>query len=272
MKRIFDRKNINLFLLLYTIITIGVSIYNLLLNNNYDYLGYWHEIYRAIFLMFIILLFDIIRNFSFKKSLWSLLEELLPLLLCLLLFGLAMYLKGDLSLDKILNYILYALGILIGLALLFALYQSLKTYLINMFKGKKKYFSFMSLLLIVLLVIPIIVYYYVNKDNNTLKYLVSFNWYIVGIVLILIVCLALLLSTRLKDEISGLNIVFILLYYFAWVFIILNRIDIYTIQIMQALGFANLLIYELTNNFKHCIPFTLISYLLMFIGCSYFFK
>ena len=271
MKKIFNSKNMNLFVLLFTICTIGVSIFNLIRGVGYDYLGYWHAIYRALFLLFLIVLIDVFRSFSFKNSLWGLLSQLLPLLLIALAFAFIRYLDGSLDFNNLLRYILYAIGFVAAIALIMALCRSIMAYITRMFKGKKKYFSFMSLLLIVLLIIPMFIYYYFNTTGNILFNVFENRWILIGTIFLGLVFVVLLLSTKLKDTISVLNIVFLVLYYIFWLIITYIVIGVVFTQIVLGLLFVCLLIYELTNTFHHCIAFTVISYLLLFIGFIYYF-
>lgn len=76
MKKLFSKKNLYLFFMLYTLLTIAVSVYNLFFKSSYDYLGFWHEIYRFFFLLALLFTLNIITNFNFKKGFKSVIAKL----------------------------------------------------------------------------------------------------------------------------------------------------------------------------------------------------
>lgn len=275
MNKIFSKRFFNLFCLIYTILTLVVSIYNLILGQNYDYLGYYHEIYRAFFVLFILLLADFISNFSLNKSLSYYLSKLLPLLLTFLAFGALLYYRGDLDIDlsDIRKVLMYVVGFILALILLLALIKTLATWLNNIFKSnKKKYFSFMSLLLLALILLPIIAYHFIFINNNPLENILSSRWYAFGLIFFGLLVFCLLLSTKFKDNISFLTVFFLIIYYIFWFVIMIGRLNIYTFEIMQTMGFITILVYSIQNRFDHCIPISIIVYILIFVGALFFFK
>ena len=107
----FKKKNLYLFCVLYTILTIGLSVFHFINGTIYDDLGYDHELFRAIFLFILLTTFYAIRHFKFNKLVDSLLS-FWPLLLGLLLFLYLRYKAGDISFDTLKKWLLF---LLIGL-------------------------------------------------------------------------------------------------------------------------------------------------------------
>lgn len=273
MKKLLNKKNLAIFFMLYTLLTIAVSIYNLLRGNVYDYLGFWHEIYRVFFLLICLLIFNIIKNFNFKKGLKSILDNIFPLLLALLAFIGLLYFKGDLDLDTIKKLLMYFILAVVAIALLKAMYSTLNTWIKNVFLSKKKkYFSLSSLLLIFLLLLPCFIYFLVHGFNILTNLFKTNNFYLAGLIFFMLLIVALLISTKYKDSISLDVIILLLVYYISWFVIGFNNFNVFTICIMQVLGFLVLLMYEIHNNFEHCIPFSILIIILISIGSYFYFK
>lgn len=271
MKKLFTKKNLYIFFLLYFLLTISVSIYNLITGREYDNLGYWHEIYRFFFILFVLLTFDIIKNFSFKRGLKSILDRLWPLLLCLLAFVLLLYIKGDLDINLLKRIILYSLGIILAIILFRWMYQTLKVWFKRMFApNKKKYFSFSSLLIIVLLLIPVFIYTSIN--DYSFAYIITNRFYLASIIVFILICIALILSENNNDSFSLLSIIILLLYYISWFILSYSKANITSVFIMQILACATLFAYENHNSFNHCVPFTVLLLILMSTGAYYWFN
>ena len=265
MKKYFTKKNLYTFFLLYFVLTIGVSIYNLVSGNNYDYLGFWHEIYRVFFVLFVLLTLDIIRSFSFKRGLKGILDKLWPLLLCLLSFVLLLYLKGDLDTDILKKILLYVLGLIIGIILFRWIYTTLKVWFRNIFApNKKKYFSFSSLILISLLLVPAIIYMLANKIG--FNSVISNRWYLMSMIVFALLSFGLLLSANNDDPIPVLTIIQVLLCYISWFILGYGSAGITSVFIVQVLASISLLSYENYNKFNHCVPVTILLFILMSIA------
>ncbi len=269
MKQFFRKQNILTFFLIYGILTIAVSLFYLIAGIQTDPLGYWHEIYRFFFVLILLLLFDFIRNLSLKKSCRSFLGQLLPLLIALLGFGAVLYLKGDIGLDRIIRYLMYFLAAVIGIFLLRAVFNALRSWLKNLFSGKRKiYFSFMSLLLLVILAIPFGIYILIIRSRSFV-YLSGNGWYLASLIVLVLVLIGLFLSQNPTDEFNPLTIILILCYYVIWFLIGYYGITKFRIILMQLSGCGILLAYENHNGFHHCIALTMLLALLSGIA-AYF--
>lgn len=259
--------------MLYTLLTIAVSVYNLFFKSSYDYLGFWHEIYRFFFLLALLLTLNIITNFNFKKGFKSILDNLLPLLLTLLAFGLLLYFKGDLDLDMIKKLLTYLIMVVVCLALLRSIYYALKTWIKETLLSKrKKYLSLVSLLLIFLIILPCLIYYFIHGFSNLTSLFKTNNYYLAALILFVLLIIALSISFKNKDEISLDVIIGLLFYYILWFVIGFNNLNVYTIEIMQLLGFIVLLLYEKHNNLDHCVPISIFIIVLISIGAYIYFK
>ena len=273
MKKLFSKKNLYLFFLLYTLLTLAVSIFNLAAGKERDPLGFWHEIYRFFFLLILLLLIDMIRSFSFRKGIRSILDRLWPLLLSLLAFGVLLYLKGDLDLDMLKKGLLYLLALIAGLILLSAMYSTMKVWLRNMLSAsKKKYFSFRSILLTVLILIPWFLYFMINTHLDLDQLLMGNAWYFASAVVFVLAAAGLLLTQNEEDMLSVLTLILLLLYYIFWFMIGYGRADMALVMIMQTAGCAAMLAYENENRFTHCIPFTILLLILLTAGAYFYFK
>ena len=273
MKKIFSKKNMYIFFLLYTLLTISVSIYNLIFNGNYDELGFWHEIYRFFFLLALLFGLNIIKNFNFKKGFKSILDNLLPLLLTLLAFAGLLYFKGDLDLDMLKRLLMYLLFAIIAFALLRSIYSTFKTWIKDTLLSKrKKYFSMQSLIILLLLLLPIMIYYLVHGFDRLLVIFRTNNWYIGALILFILLVIALLISFNSKDQISLDIIICLLVYYIVWFVIGFNNLNIYTIELMQLIGFIVLFLYEKHNKLDHCVPLSLLIIVLISIGAYFHFN
>ena len=118
MRNLFTFKNLGIFSLIYTIITIIVSIVNIFRGNNYDPMGYWHEIDRALILLLLFILFFTIKYFHFSKNIANMLSQLLPLLLALLAYATLLNFRGFIPLDLFKKILFYTLLALLGFFLL----------------------------------------------------------------------------------------------------------------------------------------------------------
>ena len=265
MKKIFRKKNVLLFFLIYGILTVLVSLFHLISGTQADPLGYWHEIYRFFFVLILMLLYDFIRNLSFRKNWKSFLEQLIPLLLALAGFAAVLYLKGDIDLKRIRDLLMYFISGLIGFLLLRAIFNALRDWFRNLFSGRKKiYFSFMSLLLLVILMIPpMIDLLFIHSLTGTkiLNY-----WYIAAAVIGILLLIGLFLSQNQTDEFDPLTIILILVYYVLWFLIGYNGVSFLSILLMQLSGCGILLAYENHNEFHHCISLTMLLALLLTIA------
>ena len=268
MKKLFRKKNILVFFLIYGILTLLVSLYHLIIGRNADPLGYWHEIYRFFFVLILLLLYDLLRNLNLKRNWKSFLEQLLPLLLALAGLGLVLYLKGDLDLSRIATILGFLIGALIGLFFLRAIVKSLYNWLRSIFSGRKKiYFSFISLLLLVILFTPIVIYLLINRGIDLMKVFRDSVWYLASVILFLLLMIGLFLSGNQTDEFDPLTIILILLYYVSWFFIGYQGALFTHVLVMQILGCGVMLAYENHNGFHHCIPMTMLLTLLLSIAC-----
>ncbi len=267
MKKLFKKKNILTFFLIYGILTLLVSLYHLILGRNADPLGYWHEIYRFFFVLILLLLYDLLRNLNLRRNWKTLFEQLLPLLLALAALGLVLYLKGDLDLKQVGRILMYILAGLIGIFFLRAIVQSLVNWLKSLFSGRKKvYFSFMSLLLLIILIVPIVIYLLINADLDLIGIFRRNTWYLASLILFLLLSIGLFLSSNETDEFDPLTIIAILSYYVLWFLIGYQGPQTVRILFMQLLGCGSMLAYENRNRFHHCIPMTMLLALLLSIA------
>ena len=108
MKYFLSSKVLKLYCILYTLISIAVNIYCLIIGH--DYTGLWHNIDRAIVLYLVMLLIVLLAHIKFNKKLINLLIYFLPLLLSLLAYSYLLYLRGIISEDLLIKLLLLVLN------------------------------------------------------------------------------------------------------------------------------------------------------------------
>ncbi|MDO4500463.1 MAG: hypothetical protein Q4B60_04235 [Erysipelotrichaceae bacterium] len=267
--RLFNRKNIFLYCVLYFILTIGVSLYNLFKGVVHDPLGYYHEIYRAIFLFLVMALIDAIKNFSLKKGLINSLLEFWPLLLGLGLYALAEYKRGKLPLNLLKDYLW---KFLIGLILLLLLIGILSTILKMLSSAKKIYFSITGLLYSLLLLSPAIIWLLVKGKNNTLYYLFTSRVYLIALIFFGLLIFTFLLTNTLKIRIDAVTIVFLVFYYICFTVLFFVEAKFYLVALLELCFFISTIAYSSNNRLSTSVVLSFIYYVLILLGSLMFYK
>ena len=125
MKNIFNFRNLGIYSLIYTIVTLAVSIFKLTNGINYDPLGYWHDIDRAFVLFIIFVAVLTIKYFRFSKYIGNILSQLLPLILSILAYLFLLYLRDIVSPDIFKKLLFYSLVFFIAFFLLKWLFNTI---------------------------------------------------------------------------------------------------------------------------------------------------
>ena len=267
----FKKKNLYLFCVLFTILTIGLSIFHFINGTIYDDLGYDHELFRAIFLFILLTTFYAIRHFKFNKLVDSLLS-FWPLLLGLLLFLYLRYKAGDINFDTLKKWLLYILIGLLAILLISAIIATLIKYIKDNLSGKHKlYFSISGTVLLSLLVAPVLLWY-LFKGEFILFRLMGTSWYLFGIPPLIFIVFCILLTRKFNTQIPILSYVLIFIYYCVFVIMYFSQVNIYAIEILQTIMCAAVLVYVLSNNLYNSVLFLIVLYILIFTGALIFFN
>lgn len=266
----FKKKNIYLYCLIFTVITICLSIFNFVNGSAYDSLGYYHELYRAIALFIFMSFIYAIRHFNFNKLVDSLLS-FWPLLLGLLLLIYFIYKEGNLSSDVLKKWLLILLFSIIGIILLFALISTLSKYLKDSVKGKSKlYFSMYGCLMTVLSGLPLILWKIFN-GNSTLYRMFNTSYYLFSLIPLSLLVLSVLLSRKTKNVFTTLIYIILAVYYILWTIAYYSPFNIYLIQFIQIALLIAFVIYVLDNKMYTSLIYLIAFYICIFIGTLNFF-
>ena len=270
MKYFLSSKVLKLYCILYTLISIAVNIYCLIIGH--DYTGLWHNIDRAIVLYLVMLLIVLLAHIKFNKKLINLLLYFLPLLLSLLAYSYLLYLRGIISEDLLIKLLLGTLILYAGLALISSIWKGIKNTSKSLVNGRSALkFSPQGLLIVVLIVLPILLWYLINGKDNILFNLVNSYLYIVGAILFVIICIALLLSNNSKDKISIPVYVMLIVYYICFILCFFDVVNVFTVEILQICAGIALIIYELQNRSYVALILTIITLILIIYACLSFF-
>lgn len=274
MKRFFTFKNLGIFSLIYTIITIVVSIINIIKGQNYDSLGYWHEIDRALILLLLFILFFTIKYFHFSSNLANMLSQLLPLLLALLAFASLLHFRGFIPLDlfkKILFFSLLALFCFFLLKWLFNTFFNLIDTLSKSKSLNKIRFELLGFLLILLLILPFALYFIFKEDPSFIKIYTDNLFYIIIFILLIILAIGILLTTKRKNKVGYAEFIMIIIYYIFFILLYFDFINIYLILLLQFFGLMPIIIYSLRNKYSFNVALAVFIYLIMILSSLKYF-
>lgn len=272
MKYFFNAKILKLYCIFYTLITIAVNIYCLIIGH--DYTGLWHNIDRAIVLYLVMLLIVLIIHFRFKNKLINSLIHFLPLFISLLLYGYLLFIRGIIAKDLLLKIALAFLILYVGLALIGSLWKAIKNTsksIINSNSRKNLSFSPSGLLMIILIILPIILWIIIKGKDNLLFDLINNNLYLIAGILFLIISLGLLLSTNKNEKFDFSVLIFIVIYYICFLLCFLDVINVFIIQIGQVAACIALIIYEIRNKAYFSLSFIIAFAIIIFIACINYF-
>lgn len=274
MKNIFNFKNLGIYSLIYTIVTLAVSIFKLINGINYDPLGFWHEIDRACVLFIIFLLVLTIKYFRFSKYIGNILSQLLPLILAILGYLFLLYLRNIVSPDIFKKLLFYSAVFFIAFFLLKWLFNTIFNLIDTLSRSKalnKMRIELWGLLIIILLLIPFGIYFFFKEDTSFIKnYCNSYLSYLTGVLLI-ILFLGILLTTKKKNKTGAPEIIMIIIYYFFFILFFLNIINIYVVLAIELFGLLSIVLYSIRNNISFNTALGLFIYLLMILRALYYF-
>ena len=272
MKYFFSSKVFKLYCILYTLITIAVNIYCLIIG--YDYADLWHNIDRAIVLYLVMLFIVLLMHISFKGKLISLLGYFLPLLLSLLAYAYLLYLRGIISQGLLLKLAIGALMLYAGLAILGSIWTGLKNTSKSLLSSRsmnKLSFEPYGLLIIALIILPMVLWHFLRGKENLLGQLAYTRFYLIAAILFLIVILGLLLTDKTNNKIPVASFIFIIVYYIFFILCFSNVINVFIVEIMQLCAGIALMIYEIRNRCYLSLFVTIIILIMIFYACLSFF-
>lgn len=267
--KIFNRKNIFLYCLIYTILTIGVSIYNLIRGQVYDSLGYYHEIYRALILALVLMILYYLTHFSFKRDFISSLLEMWPLLLVLLALWALNLLDGFVDVDLLKKYLLYGLLFLLGLIVLSILLKTLSKTIQALLKGSRKLMiSFVGLLFVVIMLLPLVLLKAVIPFSESQIASLKGPLYIIAFIFLVLSCLCVILVTNTKNTIKPLCVTFIVVYYIIWLIVLLSEINLTALILLVISFFIPFMIYCINNAHGYSLLMLFIFEILEIVALS----
>ena len=274
MKNIFNFRNLGIYSLIYTIVTLAVSIFKLTNGINYDPLGYWHEIDRAFVLFIIFVAVLTIKYFRFSKYIVNILSQFLPLILSILAYLFLLYLRGIVSPDIFKKLLFYSLVFFIAFFLLKWLFNTIFNLIDSLSRSKalnRMRIELWGLLIIILLLIPFGIYFFFKEDSSFIvNYCNSYLSYLTGVLLIILL-LGVLFTARKKNKTGAAEIIMIVIYYFFFILFYLNIINIYVILAIELFGLLSIVLYSVRNSISFNTALALLIYLLMILRALYYF-
>lgn len=272
MKYFFSSKVFKLYCILYTLISIAVNIYCLIIGH--DYADLWHNIDRAIVLYLVMLFIVLLMHISFKGKLINLLGYFLPLFLSLLAYAYLLYLRGIISQSLLLKLAIGALMLYAGLAILGSIWTGLKNTSKSLFNSKSMNnlsFEPYGLLIIALIVLPMILWHFLRGKENLLGQLAYTKFYLIAAILFLIVIIGLLLTSKRNNKIPVGSFIFIIVYYICFILCFFNVVNVFIVEILQVCAGIALMIYEIRNKCYLSLFTTIIIIIMIFYACLSFF-
>lgn len=274
MRNLFTFKNLGIFSLIYTIITIIVSIVNIFRGNNYDPMGYWHEIDRALILLLLFILFFTIKYFHFSKNLANMLSQLLPLLLALLAYATLLNFRGFIPLDLFKKILFYTLLALLGFFLLKWLLNTFFNLIDTLASCKslnKIRFEILGLILVLLLVLPFVLYLFFKESPSFIKIYTDNLFYIIIFVLLCILSLGIILTTKKKNKTGYAEFIMLIIYYIFFILLYFDFVNIYYVLLLQFFGLMVIVIYSLRNKYSFNVALSVLIYLIMILSALKYF-
>ena len=274
MRNLFTFKNLGIFSLIYTIITIIVSIVNIFRGNNYDPMGYWHEIDRALILLLLFILFFTIKYFHFSKNLANMLSQLLPLLLALLAYATLLNFRGFIPLDLFKKILFYTLLALLGFFLLKWLLNTFFNLIDTLASSKslnKIRFEILGLILVLLLVLPFVLYLFFKESPSFIKIYTDNPFYIIIFVLLCILSLGIILTTKKKNKTGYAEFTMLIIYYIFFILLYFDFVNIYYVLLLQFFGLMVIVIYSLRNKYSFNVALSVLIYLIMILSALKYF-
>lgn len=274
MRNLFTFKNLGIFSLIYTIITIIVSIVNIFRGNNYDPMGYWHEIDRALILLLLFILFFTIKYFHFSKNLANMLSQLLPLLLALLAYATLLNFRGFIPLDLFKKILFYTLLALLGFFLLKWLLNTFFNLIDTLASSKslnKIRFEILGLILVLLLVLPFVLYLFFKESPSFIKIYTDNLFYIIIFILLCILSLGIILTTKKKNKTGYAEFTMLIIYYIFFILLYFDFVNIYYVLLLQFFGLMVIVIYSLRNKYSFNVALSVLIYLIMILSALKYF-
>ena len=274
MRNLFTFKNLGIFSLIYTIITIIVSIVNIFRGNNYDPMGYWHEIDRALILLLLFILFFTIKYFHFSKNIANMLSQLLPLLLALLAYATLLNFRGFIPLDLFKKILFYTLLALLGFFLLKWLLNTFFNLIDTLASSKslnKIRFEILGLILVLLLVLPFVLYLFFKESPSFIKIYTYNLLYIIIFILLCILSLGIILTTKKKNKTGYAEFTMLIIYYIFFILLYFDFVNIYYVLLLQFFGLMVIVIYSLRNKYSFNVALSVLIYLIMILSALKYF-
>ena len=274
MRNLFTFKNLGIFSLIYTIITIIVSIVNIFRGNNYDPMGYWHEIDRALILLLLFILFFTIKYFHFSKNIANMLSQLLPLLLALLAYATLLNFRGFIPLDLFKKILFYTLLALLGFFLLKWLLNTFFNLIDTLASSKslnKIRFEILGLILVLLLVLPFVLYLFFKESPSFMKIYTYNLLYIIIFILLCILSLEIILTTKKKNKTGYAEFTMLIIYYIFFILLYFDFVNIYYVLLLQFFGLMVIVIYSLRNKYSFNVALSVLIYLIMILSALKYF-
>lgn len=274
MRNLFTFKNLGIFSLIYTIITIIVSIVNIFRGNNYDPMGYWHEIDRALILLLLFILFFTIKYFHFSKNIANMFSQLLPLLLALLAYATLLNFRGFIPLDLFKKILFYTLLALLGFFLLKWLLNTFFNLIDTLASSKslnKIRFEILGLILVLLLVLPFVLYLFFKESPSFIKIYTDNLLYIIIFILLCILSLGIILTTKKKNKTGYAEFTMLIIYYIFFILLYFDFVNIYYVLLLQFFGLMVIVIYSLRNKYSFNVALSVLIYLIMILSALKYF-
>ena len=274
MRNLFTFKNLGIFSHIYTIITIIVSIVNIFRGNNYDPMGYWHEIDRALILLLLFILFFTIKYFHFSKNIANMLSQLLPLLLALLAYATLLNFRGFIPLDLFKKILFYTLLALLGFFLLKWLLNTFFNLIDTLASSKslnKIRFEILGLILVLLLVLPFVLYLFFKESPSFIKIYTYNLLYIIIFILLCILSLGIILTTKKKNKTGYAEFTMLIIYYIFFILLYFDFVNIYYVLLLQFFGLMVIVIYSLRNKYSFNVALSVLIYLIMILSALKYF-
>ena len=268
MKYFFNVKNIRRYCIIYTLLTLAVSLYCLYIGH--DYTGLWHDIDRAVVLFIVMLGTVLIIHINFRKKLIDQLTYFLPLFISLLAYAFLLYRRGVISMNLFIKLLGGALILYIAAAVLGSAWTGLRNTSKSVFSSKtlkNLRFDIWGFLLLMLIILPCIIWHFVKGEGNVLSLMINTKVYIAAIILFVIMALTLLLTLNRDDHVTVPVWILMILYYVLFILCFSGVVNVFTVEMLQISGAAALIVYESENRRLISLVLNIVILIMIFYAC-----
>ena len=202
------------------------------------------------------------------------LSQLLPLLLALLAYATLLNFRGFIPLDLFKKILFYTLLALLGFFLLKWLLNTFFNLIDTLASSKslnKIRFEILGLILVLLLVLPFVLYLFFKESPSFIKIYTDNLFYIIIFVLLCILSLGIILTTKKKNKTGYAEFIMLIIYYIFFILLYFDFVNIYYVLLLQFFGLMVIVIYSLRNKYSFNVALSVLIYLIMILSALKYF-